>query len=90
MKLFQYDLLRLLKLKPMGTPQVIQFCVLISAQLNWVREVLLEKQTYVCDFKLNRNQDSASFSDAKSSERDRSFAVGDNSASGEGDPSNFL
>lgn len=70
MKLFQYDLLRLLKLKPMGTPQVIQFCVLISAQLNWVREVLLEKQTYVCDFKLNRNQDSASFSDAKSSERD--------------------
>lgn len=52
MKLFQYDLLGLLKLKPMGTPQVIQFCVLISAQFNRVRETLPEKQTYVCDFKL--------------------------------------
>ena len=70
MKLFQYDLLGLLKLKPMGTPQVIQFCVLISAQFNRVRETLPEKQTYVCDFKLNQNQDSATFSNAKGGERD--------------------
>lgn len=70
MKLFQYDLLGLLKLKPMETPQVIQFCVLISAQFIWVKEMLPEKQTYVCDFKLNRNQDSATFSNAKRCKRD--------------------
>ena len=43
MKSFQYDLLGLLKLKPMETPQVIQFCVLISAQFNWVKEMLPER-----------------------------------------------
>lgn len=62
MKLFQYDLLGHLKLKPMGTPQVIQFCVLISAQFSGVREMVPEKQTNVCDSKLNRKQGLATFS----------------------------
>ena len=46
----------------MGTPQVIQFYVLISAQFNGVREMLPEKQTNVCDSKLNRKQGLATFS----------------------------
>lgn len=54
----------------MGTLQVIQLRVLISAQFSWVREMLPKKQTYVGDFKLNQNQNSANFSNAKGGERD--------------------
>lgn len=46
---------------PGGHHKSFHFCVLISAQFNGVREMLPEKQTNVCDSKLNRKQSLATF-----------------------------